>query len=189
MEDIKLAKKELRNAMKSRLAAVSPEEAEKASRLVLEKLESLEQWKSSEVVLAFVSMKDELGTAQVIRKALMQGKTVAVPRVTGSDLVFCRIEDIEKDTVPGAFGILEPVSGLPEVDIKTLSDCHSVVLVPGLAFDKENFRLGRGKGFYDRFLASAGDSVYKIGIGYSFQLVERVPKENHDLRLDLLIVV
>ena len=102
MEDIKLAKKELRNAMKSRLAAVSPEEAEKASRMVLEKLESLDQWKNSEVVLAFLSMKDELDTARVIRKALEPGKTVAVPRVAGSDLVFCRIEDIEKDREPPA---------------------------------------------------------------------------------------
>ena len=187
MEDIRIAKKELRAAIKEKLNAVVPEDAILASRRVLAKLEQLDQWKRAEVVLAFLSMKDELDTAPILNAALEAGKTLAVPRVVGSELAFCQIENLKKDTAPGAFGILEPVSGLPEINIKTLSERHSVILVPGLAFDKEKFRLGRGKGFYDRFLASAENSVYKIGIGYSFQLVERVPRENHDLRLDSVV--
>ena len=189
MEDIRVAKKELRTAMKTLLRAVPQDDAERASRNVLTKLECLEQWKKSDIVLAFLSMDDEIDTVPILRRVLEQGKMLAVPKVAGDDLVFYQITDIKKDTAPGAFGILEPVPGLPEMNIKTLSGRHSVALVPGLAFDKENFRLGRGKGFYDRFLASAGDSVYKVGIGYSFQLVERVPKEEHDSQLDLLIVV
>ena len=187
MEDIRLVKKELRTAMKARLAAVSKDETLRASESVLVQLESLEQWKRADIVLAFLSMKDEIDTIPILNAAQEQGKTLAVPRVAGPDLVFCQIQDLEKDVAPGAFGILEPVSGLCPVAVETLSEHHSVALVPGLAFDKENFRLGRGKGFYDRFLASAGDSLYKIGIGYSFQLVERVPREPHDKALDLVI--
>lgn len=187
MEDIRLVKKEMRTAMKARLAAVSKDETLGASKSVLAQLESLEQWKRAEIVLAFLSMKDELDTAPILKKVLEQGKTLAVPKVTGEDLVFYQIQDLEKDVAPGAFGILEPVSGLCPVAVETLSEHHSVALVPGLAFDRENFRLGRGKGFYDRFLASAGDSLYKIGIGYSFQLVEKVPREPHDKALDLII--
>ena len=187
MEDIKLVKKEMRTAMKARLAAVSKDETLGASKSVLVQLESLEQWKRTEIVLAFLSMKDEIDTIPILNAAQEQGKTLTVPRVVGSDLVFYQIQDLKKDVSPGAFGILEPVSGLCPVAVETLSEHHSVALVSGLAFDKENFRLGRGKGFYDRFLASAGDSLYKIGIGYSFQLVEKVPREPHDKALDLII--
>ena len=187
MEDIRLIKKELRTAMKARLAAVSKDETLRASKSVLAQLESLEQWKRAEIVLAFLSMKDEINTIPILNAAQEQGKTFAVPRVVGPDLVFYQLSYLEKDVAPGAFGILEPVSGLCPVAVETLSEHHSVALVPGLAFDKENFRLGRGKGFYDRFLASAGDSLYKIGIGYSFQLVEKVPREPHDKALDLVI--
>lgn len=187
MEDIRLVKKELRTAMKARLAAVSPHETLHAAKSVLAQLENLEQWKSAEIVLAFLSMKDEINTIPILEAAREQGKTFAVPRVVGPDLVFYQLSYLEKDVAPGAFGILEPVSGLCPVAVETLSEHHSVALVPGLAFDKENFRLGRGKGFYDRFLASAGDSLYKIGIGYSFQLVEKVPREPHDKALDLVV--
>ena len=187
MEDIRVIKKELRTAMKARLAAVSKDETLDASNSVLAQLESLEQWKRTEIVLAFLSMKDEIDTIPILNAVLEQGKTLAVPRVVGPELVFYQIQDLEKNVAPGAFGILEPVSGLCPVAVETLSEHHSVALVPGLAFDKENFRLGRGKGFYDRFLASAGDSLYKIGIGYSFQLVEKVPREPHDKALDLVI--
>ena len=187
MEDIRFIKKEMRTAMKARLAAVSKDETLYASKSVLAQLESLEQWKRAEIVLAFLSMKDEINTIPILNAAQEQGKTFAVPRVAGPDLVFYQLSYLEKDVAPGAFGILEPVSGLCPVAVETLSEHHGVALVPGLAFDKENFRLGRGKGFYDRFLASAGDSLYKIGIGYSFQLVEKVPREPHDKALDLVI--
>ena len=187
MEDIRAVKKNMRTAMKARLADVSPHDTLHASLSVLAQLESLEQWKRAETVLAFLSMKDELDTTPILKKVLEQGKILAVPKVTGEDLVFYRIQDLKKDVAPGAFGILEPVSGLCPVSAETLSEHHSVALVPGLAFDKEKFRLGRGKGFYDRFLASAVDSLYKIGIGYSFQLVEKVPREPHDKALDLVI--
>ena len=189
MDELKLAKKALRIAMKACLTAVLPDKKEKASLDVLARLERLDQWKNAEIVLAFLSMEDELDTSPIVRRALGQGKIVAVPKVVGNDMVFYQINDIAADTAPGAFGILEPKTGLPQIDVETLSEHHSVVLVPGLAFDKENFRLGRGKGFYDRFFASCGDSLYKIGIGYSFQLFQSIPKELHDGQLDLLIIV
>ena len=188
MEDIRLLKKELRAAMRARLSLVPAEDAGSASRGVLSKLECLEQWNRANIVLAFLSMKDELDTTCILRQALAQGKALAVPKVTGDNLVFYKITDIGADTAPGAFGILEPKPGLLPLELDRLPEGHSVALVPGLAFDKENFRLGRGKGFYDRFFASCGDSLYKIGIGYNFQLLDRVPHEEHDFKLDTIIL-
>ncbi len=187
MDDIRLAKKKMRHAIKAMLFGVSKEEAASASRSVLEALLNLEQWKNSDTLLAFVSMKDELDTSIILQKALEMGKKLYVPRVEGSDLVFCRITDLSAELTPGAFGILEPVQGLPMLDVETFSGQSAVALVPGVAFDREKYRLGRGKGFYDRFFAHAGDSLYKIGIGYSFQLVDRVPRENHDRKLDFIV--
>ncbi len=187
MMDIQETKHKLRKSIKEKLKALDQGQKSRESRQVLYRLSQLEQWKRAEVVLAFLSMRDELDNAGILRQVLEAGKKLAVPKVVGDDLVFYQVTDLEKDLSTGAFGIMEPVSGLLELDMKSLSDGYSVILVPGLAFDRENYRLGRGKGFYDRFFASAGDSLYKIGIGYSFQLVDRVPREPHDHKLDAVI--
>ena len=186
--DINGEKRELRKAVREKLRALSAEDRTLAARQVLEKLSGFDRWNSAGLVLAFVSLPDEIDTAPILRAALEAGKILAVPRVAGENLTFYKISNLEHDIAPGAFGIGEPLSDLPPVAPESLSELSCVALVPGVAFDRENFRLGRGKGFYDRFFASGGNSVYKIGIGYSFQLVEKVPREPHDQKLDTVIV-
>ena len=186
--DIHEEKKALRKATRAKLEALSAIDKACAARQVLEKLSRHDQWKSADIVFAFVSMPDEIDTTPILRAALEAGKKVALPKVVGEDLAFYKISNLEQDIAPGAFGILEPVPGLRQVTQEELSGLSCVVLVPGVAFDRENYRLGRGKGFYDRFFDSVGNSVYKIGIGYSFQLVEKVPREPHDQKLDAVII-
>ena len=186
--DIHEEKKGLRKAVRAKLEALSAIDKACAARQVMEKLSQLDQWKRADIVFAFVSMPDEIDTIHILRTALEAGKKVVLPKVAGENLIFYEISNLEQDIAPGAFGILEPVPGLRQVRPEDLTGLSCVVLVPGVAFDKENFRLGRGKGFYDRFFASAGNSVYKIGIGYSFQLVEEVPREPHDQKLDAVII-
>ena len=85
-----------------------------------------------------------------------------------------------KDLLPGKFGILEPSENCVKVDASEID----LTLVPGLAFDQYRNRLGRGRGFYDRWLMQL--SGKRIGVGFDYQLVDTVPTEPHDIQLDLI---
>ena len=112
--------------------------------------------------------------------AYASGKHVAVPKVQGEIMHFYEITALS-DCVPGAFGILEP-AGEEKDRIAT----PGFMLVPGLAFDKNGNRLGYGGGFYDKYLASH-EEIITAALGYDFQIVEKVPSESHDRRMDYLI--
>jgi 5-formyltetrahydrofolate cyclo-ligase len=86
------------------------------------------------------------------------------------------------DLMPGKFGVLEPVAEAPEVPPEGVD----LIVVPGLAFDKECYRLGHGRGFYDQWLLALPGM--KIGVGFDHQLLDLVPREPHDVQLDGVIV-
>ena len=81
----------------------------------------------------------------------------------------------------GAYGLLEPTG-----ELFTVYDTIDVAIVPGMAFDAEGYRLGRGKGYYDRFLARV-PYLYKIGLCFSWQMVDKVPHDKHDIVMDEVI--
>lgn len=112
------------------------------------------------------------------------GLRAALPRVAGDRLVFGILENT-KNLRPGVFGIMEP---LPEADPVPLEDLY-MICVPGLAFDRSGGRLGYGKGYYDQFLRSpaGGKQPILVGVGYDFQLFERLPQEPHDRKLDYIV--
>ncbi len=101
------------------------------------------------------------------------------PRVTGHDLTFHSGENL----TPGAFSILEPATGSPEIPLQEID----AFLCPGLAFDKNGGRLGRGRGFYDRMLAQARPNALKIGICFDFQLVPHTFSEAHDIPMNMIL--
>ena len=105
------------------------------------------------------------------------------PRVDGEHLTFHIVADPAQDLIPGAFGILEPSPGLPEV---TPSEIDAF-FCPGLAFDPQGGRLGRGRGFYDRLLAQARPTALKVGVCFPHQLVPDTHSEPHDIAMDLVI--
>jgi len=113
-----------------------------------------------------------------------RGLLTALPRIYGDMLVFGVVTD-EKNLRPGVFGIMEP---LPEADEVLCRDFYAIC-IPGLAFDRTGARLGYGKGYYDRFLQQApGDRrPLLIGVGYDFQLIDAIPQDRYDLKLDYII--
>jgi 5-formyltetrahydrofolate cyclo-ligase len=104
-----------------------------------------------------------------------------VPRIEGEDMNFY---DISEGGSEGAFGIMEPIATTPinpsEID---------VMIVPGVAFTRSGTRLGRGKGFYDKYLSHNGFHAYTIGVCYPCQMVAELPTEPHDKQLDLIVTV
>lgn len=142
-------------------------------------LESREFQVATAVAL-YSPVLNEVFTEQVLREALVKGKLVAYPRVRGSELEFVRVFDAS-DLRPGAFGVLEPV-GTRIVSPAALD----LAVVPGVAFDRSGHRLGYGKGFYDRGLHGPRCPGFLAGLCFEQQLVDRLPAEEHDVRMDVL---
>lgn len=136
----------------------------------------------SQTVMAYWPLPDEVDIRPLIAQLVAGGRTVLLPKVLDDERMELRRYCSEADLAEGAFHIMEPV-GEPYTDY----DKIDVVLVPGMAFDAAGHRLGRGCGYYDRFL-SAHSHLYKIGVCFPFQRVAEVPTEEHDICVDDIAV-
>ena len=132
-------------------------------------------------VLLYSALPDEVPTLPLLNRLTAEGKTVLLPRVVSDTDMELRRYTGPHDLEPGAFGIMEPTG-----ELFTDYDHIDVAVVPGMAFDREGHRLGRGKGYYDRFLARL-PHIYKIGVCFPFQLVDQVPTDAHDILMDEVI--
>ncbi len=181
--DPRTEKLRLRRSIQLRLGEVTPEEARAVGAAIADRLDRSPLWQEAARVVVFASRSDEVDTSALIERAFFAGKQVLFPRTTDSaGLEFARVAD-PSQLRAGRFGIREPS---PELPVARL-DQRTLLLVPGLAFDREGARLGRGGGYYDRALAGIRDREHRpitIGVGFFFQLVERVPMTPFDVHLD-----
>ena len=189
--DILKDKSLLRERIRETLRRQAPNVILAKSRAIVRRIFASESWKTSRTVFAFLSIEREVDTSEIISRALDDGKTVGVPRVAGERLVFHRIQGLGEDFQRGPFGIREPHPEWPELDPCSPSLGAVLVVTPGLAFDRERNRLGRGKGYYDRFfdvLREGGRSaVISFGVCFSEQLVPHVPFGPGDRRVDGIV--
>lgn len=208
-------KKTLRREMRRRLQDFPPEQRRHEEKTSCSLLFSMEEWKRCSRLLVFISMEEEFNTGGFIDRAIMEGKGIWIPRMHGriirfhllspagnpaevpdrpptdlqaghGDLFDPRLYGLERNS----YGIWEPPADYESFDAG--SGERTIVIVPGLAFDRRGYRLGRGRGYYDRWLAEiqdscAADTFSPIGIGYSIQLVPKVPRDRYDVPLPLLI--
>lgn len=135
----------------------------------------------SRIILAYSALPDEVPTQQLLDNLVRQGKTVLLPRVVNDTDMELRRYTGQHDLSKGAYGIMEP-TGPIFTDYSTID----VAVIPGMAFDAEGHRLGRGKGYYDRLFARV-PYIYKLGLCYSWQMVDRVPCDAHDILMDDVI--
>lgn len=153
------------------------------SARILESLKQFQPIREASVIHTFLSQEEEPDTFNFIQWVLDGGKQVVVPRITPGhpELTHFRLYTLH-DLQPGPYGILEisPGKGEP-YPLERLE----LVLVPGIVFDWQGGRVGYGKGFYDRFLAQT--PAFRLGLGFSDQIVECVPMSAHDIPLDALI--
>ena len=175
-KDIRAQKNELRAKMKCFRRDMPQAVKEKKDAAIRRGVQSLGQYQICQTLLTFVSTEIEVDTRVLIEQALRDGKRVAVPYcIEGTrQMDFYYIRSMA-DLVPRTFGVLEP---LPEQCQKWTGAPNSICLVPGLAFDRHGFRLGYGKGYYDRFLAH-----YRSGAVLLCReklIREEIPLEPHD---------
>jgi 5-formyltetrahydrofolate cyclo-ligase len=181
-------KKELRAAMKTLLAGIPAADLADRSRLVARRLADTEAWGRADTVLGFLSMPHELDTSALLEGARAAGKRVAVPLIHGNDIRFLLLARDPASLPRDRWGI--PVPDPAGDELQAARAGRILVAAPGLAFDRKGNRLGRGKGYYDRFLLRArreAQGITVLGICLSEQLVDAVPAEDHDQLLDGLV--
>ncbi|MDR3200353.1 MAG: 5-formyltetrahydrofolate cyclo-ligase [Spirochaetales bacterium] len=178
MDHIDREKTKLRTQMKKSLKLLAASElAEKSARLCA-CLATAEFWPHLRAVAAFLPLPGEPDLRPLLEQALREGKSLLLPRIDGEDLVFHEVLSLEKDLVLHAYGMPEPAPHLPRADFAGLAE--TLFLVPGLAFDRRGHRLGRGKGFYDRFLRRRGAGHIILGTAFSCRILKTVPFDEND---------
>ena len=173
-------KRILRQSIRTIKASYSREELEALSVSMLQRLELHPVFVEARTVLLYHSLPDEVTTHAFIDRWCGE-KEIILPTVVGDDLVLHRYTGPDCLTL-GSYGILEP-SG----ELFTDFDRITLAVIPGMAFDHQGNRLGRGKGYYDRLLPRL-THAYKLGLCFPFQLLpEEIPHEPHDIRMDAVI--
>lgn len=177
-------KKELRQKYRDLLADMSIAEYERKSNDASLRLLDCREFTKAQVIMAFVSLPTEIDTTQVILHAWQEHKRVCVPKVSWEQrrMMPVEINSLTEDLEETQFGLHEPISGIP-VPLETID----LVVVPGLAFDEFGNRLGRGRGFYDRFLSNPDFHGKSCAFAFDEQITTAVPVGPHDRQVDLLV--
>jgi len=190
MQELIARKARLRRDIRCLLDGREESEVITRSRLVQERLFATEWWRRARWVFVYIAMSVEVDTTPIVTRAYREGRQVAIPRIEGEEITFYRYEGRTKGLVPNQFGILEPDPQWLPVEPRELAEGPLLILAPGLAFDRSLRRIGRGKGYYDRFLARARSGPQEclvVGLTLAEQVVAEVPAGPLDQPLDGLV--
>ncbi|NLP47624.1 MAG: 5-formyltetrahydrofolate cyclo-ligase [Clostridiales bacterium] len=181
--DIRVQKNLLREKSKAYRENLNPDEKERLDRKISNRFLNLWHYREADLILIFVSTEVEVDTYLIMADALQKGKRVAVPRcVEGTRNIEYYLIDSPDDLEPGTFGVPEPN---PQKNLKLTEFDGAVCVVPALVYDKSGFRIGFGKGYFDRFLSSV--QLKTIGLIYDACLLDSVPRGKYDKRIDMIV--
>ncbi len=183
VKDIRPIKSALRDKYKRMRLDMAPQVKAEKDRQIADRVCRLWQYRQNSVLLTYVSTPIEVDTRELITRALSDGKRVAVPRCVPDTrmMEFYFIDSLE-DLKPGSFGVLEPK---PDPQKKLVDFSHGLCLVPAFSYDWDGFRLGYGKGYYDRFLSRFEGNI--VGICYSECIQPNLPHGRYDRAVELLV--
>lgn len=143
-----------------------------------------------DIILSYSALPDEVNLYDINAMALLAGKTVALPRISrnGKKMAFYYSKSKSQRVKRGYCGIFEPDWHWKKLSFRKLKNKRVLVLVPGRAFDKDGYRLGRGKGFYDKYLTKLKKASCKsldlCGVAFKFQVLDKIPVDDYDIKLD-----
>ena len=173
-------KKTLRAEIRAKKRAMTEEQIESASRRLGELFADCEAYRQAKTIYGYLPYNQEVRTVPILERALADGKRVAVPKVYGDRMKFIYMTDLNR-VEKGYANIPEPVDDEPVAE-----DPTALVLMPGLAFDREGHRIGYGGGFYDKFLAEEPEHP-TVALCYEFQMLETLETEEFDIPVDLVL--
>lgn len=175
-----MEKKDIRKKILKARESLSEREAAEWSQAVCKRLYEMADLKQTEWIYGYMPIRREVNIRPLLERLLKEGKKLALPRVCGDAMEFYQIHSFE-DLEEGSFHVLEPKAGCQRVE------ADGLVLVPGVVFDKKGGRIGYGKGYYDKYFAQHSQSLQKIGIGYTIQIIDTIPTTLLDIPLDGLV--
>lgn len=170
----------LRKMIREQKRALTDQQIEQASNRLVEMFLASSYYKNARTVYGYLPYNQEVRTTEILAQALRDGKRVAVPKIYGDEMRFIYLDDLS-NVEKGYSGIPEPVADEPEGD-----DPTALVLMPGLAFDREGHRVGYGGGFYDKFLAKEPDHP-TIALCYDFQMLPHIDTDAYDVPVDCVL--
>jgi len=171
-------KRALRKEILDKRNRMKKEDIIKKSRGIREKLFLMPEFMNSKTIAFYISFGSEVFTHSMI-KELLGKKRILAPKTTDNEIIFSEIGDFN-ELKPGKFNILEPVD-IKEADHNKID----LIIVPGIVFDKKGHRIGYGYGFYDKLLKKI--NCKKIGLAFSLQIVDKIPKEDYDVAVDKIV--
>jgi len=178
---ISIAKAKIRAEISRKRRYLTKSEKLKLDKTILRKLETLSEWKKAKNILIYIAHKDEIQTLDFIEKYLKSKKIVAPKtHLRFHSLSLHRIES-KDDLLQGRYGLKEPHPSTKMIDPKTID----LAIVPGTVFDLKGHRIGYGKGYFDRLNRIL--KCKKIGLAYSFQIIDNIPADKHDQPVNILI--
>ena len=177
-------KKELRREILKIRNNLDKNTKKKYDEIIFTKLRKRKEYINSNNVFIYLGYGSEIDTISFVKEMFLDGKNVCIPKTNTEDktmeaVIIRDLDNLEEDK----YGILEPVSNYEVIN----KDEIDLVIMPGLAFDNHGGRLGYGGGYYDKFLMDCSADKFKIALAYNFQVIESVPKEEHDILIDCII--
>jgi len=178
-----MLKPQIRTTMKDSLTAMTSQDRHRRSMAACDLVAGTREFRHGQLIMLYLSLPSEVETATLAVRAWAEGKQIAVPRVDWGTQKMDPVEinslDVGMET---SKGVREPVEGR----VVPL-DLIDMVIIPGMAFDRRGYRVGRGRGFYDRFLAQQGFRGIRCALCFHEQLIDEVPAETHDIPMDLVV--
>lgn len=177
-------KKELRQRVRKKLLEINPEELAEKSLKLCQRLMEQSEYTKAEVVMVFLSLPQEVDTSSFVLRCWQDRKRVLAPKVSWNQrrMMPLEIRSFSDGLVISSLGIREPAAGIP-FPISLID----LVVVPGLSFDDSGNRLGRGRGFYDRFLAHPEFHGVACGVAFEVQVTKSLPVDPLDRRVNMLV--
>ncbi|GIU70753.1 MAG: 5-formyltetrahydrofolate cyclo-ligase [Candidatus Nitrosocaldaceae archaeon] len=173
MESISDYKDALRKAMRYARDILARDMLEYLSNIIEYRVLTLDKFKEAEIVGGYYPIGSEVQTFKIL-DFVLKNKVLALPKVD-KEIKFVRVDNL-KELVKGRYNIMEPRGEITKPDL---------ILVPAIAFDEKGYRIGYGKGYYDKYLSK--NDCYSIGLAYDFQVLKEIPHEDHDIRVDMIV--
>lgn len=178
-------KAEYRKSILAVRNAMPRQERQEADFIIAERVLGHNWFWVAEKILVYVNTGSEVSTQIIMEEAFRKQKQVFAPKVNGEEMSFFQITSREQ-LAAGFKGILEPIAGLPQFGYEKEKDKDTLILMPGVVFDRSRNRIGYGKGYYDRFLQDK-PLLHKMALAYECQIVEELEAQVHDCRPDVII--
>lgn len=170
-------KQAIRQSILAKLNKHSDKSIKEKTNIISGKLLSRDDYSRSKTIFLYISKKEEVGTYDIIAHSLSIGKKIYAPAIKNKKIMACNVKKID-ELKKGRFQIMEP-------PISTTKNKFDMIIVPAIAFDAKGARLGRGGGYFDRFLSQAKGT--RVGLAFDFQIVDKITSEPHDMRVDKII--